>query len=201
MTGKNFVSAIAAGAVLVGLATIGSRAQGPAMHAMGGLITTKAVAVLHPTKKGDAHGKITFTHTAKGMLVEGTIEGLTPGQHGFHIHEYGDCSSDDAMSAGGHFNPTNMPHAGPTAGKRHVGDLGNIEANEKGVAKIELVDPLLSFSGATSIIGRGLIVHAKPDDLKSAPSGNAGDRVACGVIGVAKGEGVMSGPAAAPAKK
>jgi Cu-Zn family superoxide dismutase len=104
------------------------------------------------------------------------------------------------MSAGGHFNPTGMPHAGPTAGKRHVGDLGNIEANEKGVAKVDLVDPALSFSGATSIIGRSLIVHAKPDDLKTPPAGNAGDRVACGVIGVARAAG-MAGPAPAPAKK
>lgn len=200
MTGKNFVFAIATGAALVGLTTIGTWAQNPAAHSMSGLITTKAVAVLHATKKGgDAHGKITFTHTPKGMLVEGTIEGLTPGQHGFHIHEFGDCSSDDAMSAGGHFNPTNMPHAGPEAGKRHVGDLGNITANEKGVAKVDLVDPLLTFNGATSIIGRGLIVHAKADDLKSPPAGNAGDRVACGVIGVARGEGMMGGPA--PAKK
>lgn len=198
MTRKSFVFAMASGAALVALTSIGSWAQHAEVPALGGV--TKAVAVLHATKKGgDVHGKVTFTQTPKGVLVEGTIEGLTPGLHGFHVHEFGDCSSDDAMSAGGHFNPTNQPHAGPHADKRHVGDLGNIEANDKGVAKIDLVDTAITFSGATSIIGRGLIVHAKADDLKSAPAGAAGDRVACGVIGVAKAAGMMSG--IAPAKK
>ncbi|WP_406698177.1 superoxide dismutase family protein [Singulisphaera sp. Ch08] len=198
MTRKSFVFAIASGAALVTLTTIGTWAQHAEVAPLGGV--TKAVAVLHATKKGgDVHGKITFTQTPKGILVEGTVEGLTPGPHGFHVHEFGDCSSDDAMSAGGHFNPTNMPHAGPHDTKRHVGDLGNIEANDKGVAKIELLDSAISFSGAHSIIGRGLIVHAKADDLKSPPAGAAGDRVACGVVGVAKAAGMMSGTA--PAKK
>lgn len=198
MTRKSFLSAMASGTALVALAAIGSWAQGPAMRAMGTPVT-KAIAVLHATSKGEGtHGKVTFTQTPKGVLVEGTIEGLTPGLHGFHVHEFGDTSSADGTSAGGHFNPTNMPHAGPTAGQRHVGDLGNIEADANGVAKIRVIDPALGFSGAVSIIGRGLVVHAKPDDLKSAPSGNAGDRVAVGVIGVAQT------PAAgehAPAKK
>ncbi|SIO38686.1 superoxide dismutase, Cu-Zn family [Singulisphaera sp. GP187] len=198
MTRKSFAFAIATGAALVALCAIGSWAQHAEVPALGGV--TKAVAVLHATKKGgDVHGKISFTQTPKGILVEGTIEGLTPGLHGFHVHEFGDCGSDDAMSAGGHFNPTNMPHAGPHADKRHVGDLGNIEANDKGVAKIDLHDSAITLSGAHSIIGRGLIVHAKADDLKSAPAGAAGDRVACGVIGVAKAAGMMSGTA--PAKK
>jgi len=200
MTRKSFGFAMASGTALVALAAMGTMAEGPAMHAVGTPVT-KAIAVLHTTSKGDkTHGKITFTQTPKGVVVEGTIEGLTPGLHGFHVHEFGDVSSDDGMSTGGHFNPTNMPHAGPSAGMRHVGDLGNIEADAKGVAKIHIVDTALSFSGASSIVGRGLVVHAKADDLKSAPSGNAGDRVAVGVIGVAKGAGAAAGHAA-PAKK
>jgi Cu-Zn family superoxide dismutase len=200
MTRKSFVTALASGAALVALAAVGTtRAQVAAPHGemMAGGGVSKAVAVLHATKKGgEAHGKVTFTRTPQGVKVEAHIHGLTPGPHGFHIHEFGDCSSDDAMSAGGHFNPTAMPHAAPTAGRRHVGDLGNIEADASGHATLELVDPALMFAGPTSIIGRGLIVHAKADDLKSQPAGAAGDRVACGVIGVARPPGMPE-----PAKK
>jgi Cu-Zn family superoxide dismutase len=190
MPRKSFVSAMAAGG-LVAAAAIGSWAQAPSPHAMppAGPIT-RAVAVLHATKKdpkgGEARGKVVFTQTEKGVKVEADIHGLTPGPHGFHIHEFGDTSGDDGMTTGGHFNPTGAPHASPTAGRRHVGDLGNIEANSDGRAKLDLVDPSLTFSGPTSILGRGLVVHAKADDLKSQPAGNAGDRVAIGTIGAAR---------------
>ena len=137
--------------------------------------------------------RFVFTLSACALVV-----GVGGGLHGFHVHEFGDCSSPDAMSTGGHFNPTGMPHAAPTAGKRHVGDLGNIEANADGVATLDIIDPAMTFAGPTSIIGRGLIVHAKADDLKSQPAGAAGDRVACGVIGVAK---ATMAPAPAPAVK
>jgi superoxide dismutase, Cu-Zn family len=148
---------------------------------------TKAVATIHGTKTGgEVSGKVTFTKVEGGVQVEGEIKGLTPGEHGFHIHEFGDVSSPDAMSAGGHFNPEKSEHAGPHDAKRHVGDLGNIKADDKGVAKIELTDKALSFSGPHSIVGRGLIVHEKADDLKGQPAGNAGSRVGAGVIGVAK---------------
>jgi Cu-Zn family superoxide dismutase len=148
---------------------------------------TKAVAVLHPTKSGgEAAGKVTFTKVEGGIEVDAEITGLTPGPHGFHIHEFGDVSSPDAMSAGGHFNPMKEMHAAPKDMKRHVGDLGNIEANAKGVAKLKYVDPIMKFSGPASIIGRGVIVHEKADDLKTQPTGNAGGRVAAGVIGVGK---------------
>jgi superoxide dismutase, Cu-Zn family len=138
--------------------------------------------------------------TTKGMQVVADIHGLTPGPHGFHIHEFGDVSSPEGMSTGPHFNPMNSNHGGPMAGKRHVGDLGNIEADEKGHAKLDLIDPALTFGGPSSIIGRGLVVHAKADDLKSQPAGNAGDRIAVGVIGVANAKPAMPAPAPAPAK-
>jgi Cu-Zn family superoxide dismutase len=117
-----------------------------------------------------------------GVRVSGQVTGLTQGSHGFHVHEKGDCSAADFTSAGGHFNPSGDPHAGPTDAKRHVGDMGNIEADKDGVADINYLDPKLSFEGASSVVGKGVIVHANPDDLKTQPTGNAGGRVACGVV-------------------
>ncbi len=147
---------------------------------------TKAVAELHGTKGNNISGTVTFTKEADGIKVVADITGLKHGKHGFHIHEYGDCTADDGSSAGGHFNPENVKHGAPTDSVRHVGDLGNIEAGQDGNAHLELTDTLLSFSGPHSIIGRGVIVHGGEDDLTSQPSGNAGPRVACGVIGIAK---------------
>lgn len=146
----------------------------------------KAIAVLHPASGSQVMGTVTFTKTDGGMQVVADITGLTPGQHGFHIHEFGDCSAPDATSAGGHFNPSKNPHAGHDDAKRHEGDLGNIEADSSGKAHLELTDKMMTMSGEKSIIGRGVIVHEKVDDLKTQPTGNAGGRVACGVIGVAK---------------
>jgi superoxide dismutase, Cu-Zn family len=146
----------------------------------------KAIAVLHPASGSQVMGTVTFTKTDGGIQVVADITGLTPGQHGFHIHEFGDCSAPDATSAGGHFNPSKNPHAGHDDAKRHEGDLGNIEADSSGKAHLELTDKMMTMSGEKSIIGRGVIVHEKADDLKTQPTGNAGGRVACGVIGVAK---------------
>ncbi|HYB99811.1 MAG TPA: superoxide dismutase family protein [Candidatus Limnocylindrales bacterium] len=147
---------------------------------------TKAVAVLRATEGSKVSGTITFTKAGDGVKVSGTISGLTPGKHGFHVHEFGDCSAPDATSAGGHFNPTGEPHAAPTDAARHTGDLGNVEAGEDGTATIDHTDKRATFEGVNSILGRGLIVHAKADDLKTQPTGDAGGRVACAVIGVAK---------------
>jgi len=145
-----------------------------------------AIAVLHPTQGSSVKGSVTFSKAADGVKVEGEITGLTPGKHGFHIHEFGDPSSPDGKSAGGHFNPTSEKHGAPDSEHRHTGDFGNIEAGADGTAKISYVDKQISFSGEKSILGRGVVVHAKADDLKSQPAGDAGDRVAVGVIGVAK---------------
>ncbi|MGI9087016.1 MAG: superoxide dismutase family protein [Chthoniobacterales bacterium] len=147
---------------------------------------TKAIAVLHPTKGSKVEGTVTFTKSGDEMKVVADITGLTPGKHGFHIHEFGDCSSADGKSAGGHFNPENAPHAGHDAEKRHAGDLGNIEADASGKAHLDLTDKMMTFSGETNIIGHAVIVHEKADDLKTQPTGDAGGREACGVIGVAK---------------
>jgi len=146
----------------------------------------KAIAVLNPTKGSSVHGVVTFEVAANGVRVVANITGLTPGKHGFHIHEFGDCSSDSGTAAGGHFNPAGMKHGAPNSDNRHAGDIGNIEADKDGIAHLDYIDPVLSLSGENSIIGRGVIVHAKEDDLTTQPTGAAGARVACGSIGIAK---------------
>ena len=149
----------------------------------------KAVAVLHPTAGNKVTGTVTFTEVADGVQVRAEISGLTPGNHGFHVHEFGDCSAPDAMSAGGHFNPTNEPHAAPDASQRHVGDMGNVEADASGKAKLEYVDHDISLvNDQKSVIGRSVIVHVQRDDLKTQPTGDSGARVSCGVIGRAKNQ-------------
>ena len=147
---------------------------------------TKAIAVLGAASGSSVAGTVTFTSGSDGVKVVADITGLKPGKHGFHIHEFGDCSAKDGTSAGGHYNPTKHPHAGPDAEMRHMGDLGNIEADASGKAHLEMTDKMLKLSGENSIIGYAVIVHEKADDLKSQPTGDAGGRVACGVIGVAK---------------
>lgn len=141
-----------------------------------------AVATLNPTQGSEVKGVITFTKTATGVHVTGEITGLKPGEHGFHVHEKGDCSSPDGSSAGGHFNPTGATHGGPDAEKHHAGDMGNITADASGKATLDKTFSFLELSGPHTIVGRGLIVHEKPDDLTSQPAGNAGARLACGVI-------------------
>lgn len=149
-------------------------------------IVKKAVAVIHPTEGNSVSGTVTFTKVEDGIKIVADISGLTPGKHGFHIHQYGDCSAADGTSAGGHFNPENMKHGGPNAKVRHVGDLGNLDANKDGDAHYERLDNVIAFSGSHDIIGRAIIIHAGNDDLTTQPTGNAGARVACGVIGIAK---------------
>ncbi len=147
---------------------------------------TKTVAVLHPTAGNKAQGTVTFTQEEGGVRVTANITGVPAGEHGFHIHEFGDCSAADGASAGGHFNPDNMAHGAQNAQTRHVGDLGNVTPDADGNITLNLLDTRLSLNGPHTIVGRGLILHANPDDFKTQPTGNAGGRIACGVIGVAK---------------
>jgi Cu-Zn family superoxide dismutase len=145
----------------------------------------KAVAVLTAMSDSSVAGTFHFELTDAGIKITGTVTGLTPGKHGFHVHQYGDLTKADGTSAGGHFNPHGSEHAGPHADHRHVGDLGNIVADESGTAVVSIVDTQLTFSGDNSIIGRSVVVHAGEDDLSSQPSGAAGARVAVGVVGIA----------------
>jgi Cu-Zn family superoxide dismutase len=177
-------AATAAGAV-VAVATMGVSAQGPEMKMDA---PTKAVAVLIPTKSGaGVAGHVIFTKTDKGTRVQAEITGLPAGKHGFHIHEFGDASSPDGAAAGGHYNPKKMVHGDPSkTAPRHLGDLGNIEADSSGKATYDMVDPDLPLSGPMSIIGHGVVIHEKADDF-GQPTGNAGGRLAVAVVGVTKG--------------
>ncbi len=148
--------------------------------------TRSAKAVVSPTAGNKVHGVVTFTKVKNGVRVVADIEGLTPGKHGFHIHQFGDCSDLKGKSAGGHFNPEAVAHAGHNSKKRHVGDFGNLTADASGNAHLDFVDDLISFYGAHNIIGRGIVIHGGADDLKSQPSGAAGPRVACGAIALSK---------------
>lgn len=144
---------------------------------------TKAKVTLKPTKGNKVTGTVTFAVVSDGVKIVADIDGLTPGKHGLHVHEFGDCSAPDGSSAGGHFNPTKNDHGAPDTADRHVGDLGNITADENGHAHFERVDKVIALKGENNVIGRSMIVHEKADDF-SQPVGNAGGRLACGVIEV-----------------
>ena len=142
-----------------------------------------ATARLEATRGNAAAGTVTFSQQGDRVMVHARVEGLKPGQeHGFHVHEKGDCSSGDGMSTGGHFNPTGKPH-GPQDADHHVGDLPALKADANGRADARFhVTGVTVGSGVTDIVGKGLIVHAMPDDYRTQPTGNAGGRIACGVI-------------------
>lgn len=141
-----------------------------------------AVAKLEPTTGNTARGTVTFTQKGGKVVVDAKVAGLAPGSHGFHIHEKGDCSSGDGLSAGGHFNPDGKPH-GPQGAPHHGGDMPSLKADASGQAKASFVlEGVTVTAGPASIVGRGLIVHKDPDDYRTQPTGNAGARVACAVI-------------------
>jgi len=171
---KRIVLELSAGLVLSALVLSCSNSQSKEM---------KARAVLKPTEGNQASGEVVFTASDKGVKIVAEVSGLTPNStHGFHIHEFGDCSAPDASSAGGHYNPEDSIHAGPDDRPRHLGDLGNVTADGAGNARYERIDELIVLEGEHSIIGKSVIVHRDEDDLTSQPTGNAGPRVACGII-------------------
>jgi superoxide dismutase, Cu-Zn family len=173
-------SAAVAGAALVWMAGCASSGD-KAPQAMARIISASGTKV---------QGNALFTQLpAGGVKTEIWIENATPGTHGLHIHEKGDCSAPDATSAGGHFNAAGNPHAAPADKARHNGDLGNIEVGADGKGHLEITSNLLTVSpGPDSVVGRSVIFHEKADDLKTQPTGNAGARYGCGII-VLKGDG------------
>jgi superoxide dismutase, Cu-Zn family len=144
----------------------------------------RATAQLQPTKGSKTFGEATFEQVGSRVRVIVFVQGLKPDQeHGMHIHEVGDCSSGDGMSTKGHFNPFGKPHGHPGGAERHAGDLPSLKANKDGRARVDVeIDVITLAGGPGNIIGRGLIVHADPDDFRTQPTGNAGARLACGVI-------------------
>ena len=128
-------------------------------------------------------GSVKFVELAGKTRVAAKLSGVPSGTHGFHLHEKGDCGDAAFANAGGHFNPAGAPHAGPDHSPRHAGDLGNVEVGADGSATIELDSELLTVAaGPNSVLGRAVVLHEKADDLKTQPTGDAGGRIACGVI-------------------
>lgn len=151
-----------------------------------------ARANIEATEGNQASGVVRFVEEDGTVRIDATLNGLKPGAHGFHIHEKGDCSAPDASSAGEHFSPDDAPHGSPRdlPHAHHVGDLGNVVAEENGSAEVVVEDAEMRLNGADSIIGRAVIVHAGQDDFETQPSGDAGDPVGCGVIqAVSQGSG------------
>ncbi len=168
---KRMFAVAAAAAIAAGCASMG----------MGG--KPSAVANLEPTTGNSARGTVTFTQDGDNVRVSANLTGLKPGaEHGFHVHEKGDCSSGDGMSTGGHFNPDGKPH-GPQSAPHHDGDMPALVADSYGNANATFTLKGVSIaSGAHDLVGKGLIVHRDPDDYKTQPTGNAGPRIACAVI-------------------
>jgi Cu-Zn family superoxide dismutase len=145
---------------------------------------TKAVAVIQQLQESGVQGTVTFIQEGNGVRVVAEITGLSPGKHGFHIHEFGDGTAETGISLGGHFNPGNTMHGAPDDQDRHIGDLGNLEADKSGRAKYNRLDTRISLHGRNSIIGRSIVIKEKVDDYKTQPGGGAGQRIAYGVIGI-----------------
>jgi Cu-Zn family superoxide dismutase len=144
-----------------------------------------ALVAMESRSGSSVTGSIRVSEVGGGLRLLGEVRGLKPGgEHGFHIHEKGDCSAPDASSAGGHFNPAGAPHGHAGKGPHHAGDMPNLKADANGVAKVDQTVPGVTLQAGTaqSAAGRSLVVHRDPDDYTSQPAGNSGPRVACGVI-------------------
>jgi Cu-Zn family superoxide dismutase len=145
----------------------------------------QAQAVLAPASGSLVSGKLSLVAAPGGVRITGTLGGLQPSRaFAFHVHERGDCSAADASSAGGHFNPLGAPHGRANSGPHHAGDMDNLMATADGTAQVDVLlhGVVLGGGAANDIVGRALVAHADPDDYRSQPAGNAGARVACGVI-------------------
>lgn len=151
---------------------------------------SRARAQMSPTEGSEVAGTVEISESADAIVLDVMLTGLTPGRHGFHVHEYGDCSAPDASSAGDHYNPSGTAHGAPDsgAGARHAGDLGNVEADASGVVEARIEDSLLEMEGERGVVGHAIIVHSGEDDLASQPSGESGDPLACGVVRAVSGD-------------
>ncbi|MDR2153572.1 MAG: superoxide dismutase family protein [Burkholderiaceae bacterium] len=143
-----------------------------------------ATGVPQPNPNAPVQGTIHFTLAGNMLKVDSVVTGLKPNTlHAFHVHEKGDCSAPDFSSAGSHFNPTSEPHGAHDSAHHHLGDLPQLMADAKGTARVSFDSALLKLSGPHGIVGKSVIVHRDPDDVNAQPVGNAGPRLACGVIG------------------
>jgi Cu-Zn family superoxide dismutase len=152
-----------------------------------GETTSQAVVQLASTQGNTANGGLKISAAGTGVRISGMVQGLKPdSEFGFHFHEKGDCSAPDATSAGAHFNPTNQQHGSPQGQPHHAGDMLNVKSDAQGVAEVSIdnADVSLHTGQPNDVVGKALVMHAKPDDYKTQPSGDSGDRIACGVIAV-----------------
>lgn len=166
-------------AAVVALAACKKNESGAAAGASSAKVSLASTA--GNTVKGD----LKLSAADGGVKISGTLEGLKPGaMQAFHVHEKGDCSAPDASSAGPHLNPDAKPHGDMTAAEHHAGDMPNITADESGKATVDVTSPGLEIGtgSAKDVIGKAIVIHADPDDYTSQPAGNAGGRVACGVV-------------------
>lgn len=178
---------VACASVVQGATVKGVKAGAAANRAAATKSSPKATARLESRSGSTVTGTAEFKESGGGgVKITVKINGATPGTHGLHLHENGDCSAPDASSAGGHFNPTQSEHGAPMSTPHHAGDLGNISIGKNGKGKLTLTMPGLTVApGANSVVGRSIVFHAATDDLKSQPAGNSGARQACGVINAA----------------
>lgn len=150
-----------------------------------GETASQATVQLTATQGNTANGGLNISAAGTGVRISGTVQGLKPdSEFGFHFHEKGDCSASDGTSAGAHFNPTSQQHGNPQAQPHHAGDMPNVKSDAQGVAEVSIDNPDVSLHTGqpNDIVGKALVMHAKPDDYQTQPSGNSGDRIACGVI-------------------
>ena len=163
--------------MVVGAAGLAGQPTAPPAAAASAVATVKALGAARTA------GTVRFTQLEHGVRIDAEVAGLTPGAHGFHIHEFGDCSAADGSSAGGHFNPDQKMHGGPGMETSHAGDYGNLTADAEGRATLSLVSHRITLDhGPQGVLGRSVVVHEKTDDMTSQPAGNAGPRIGCGVI-------------------
>jgi Cu-Zn family superoxide dismutase len=175
------VAGVLAAAALAVSFLPGCRSTGPDKN------TVSAVCRLESLSGSKVSGSVMFTPIGKGWIhMYATVHGLTPGTHAIHIHEKGDCTSKDGMSTGGHWNPTGRKHGkwAQSDGAFHLGDIGNLEAGFDGTATLELTTDLWAIggNGLNNILGKAIIIHGGADDFTTDPTGNAGNRIGCGVI-------------------
>lgn len=171
-----------------------------ASSAAGGIaLAAQARVVLAEVQGSGVTGELTFDPDGDALRLHGEVRGLKAGSvHGFHVHEVGDCSAPDATSAGGHFNPDQMQHGDrQTAGPHHAGDMPNLTAGEDGIGQVDVRLDGLQIDGDAShdVVGRAVIVHAQADDYATQPTGNAGARIACGVVELVQPAPDYQGPA------
>lgn len=149
-----------------------------------------AAATLEGREGSGISGAVSLTQQNGQVQIVARVSGVDgPGLHGFHIHQTGDCSAPDFSSAGDHFDPTGAPHGCPDDAQHHAGDLGNIDIDAQGMGNLDVTSDMISLrEGASSVLGRAVVLHADRDDCSTQPSGHAGDRLACGVIELVEGE-------------